>query len=492
MQKNYAEALEKYREMQLLNFGSAVLSWDMETAMPRGSAGERGEILEVMSKLSHRLKTDPRYCETVKSLDAAKFENVEQKSQIGRMKLEVLQAEAVDEKFVGAFTRANVDCQNKWQNEARPKKDFSLIAEELQEVIRFSQEYAERLRSSPALKSYYGGRSRYEVLMDFYEPGFPAAGMRSVLSELVTETKKILPQVLARRSVQDQTFEAQFKMPEDKQEKLCGEIAKSLGLNFEKGKLAKSTHPFCTNLYRDVRITTRYNPEDFTEALTGVIHETGHALYEQNLPMMLTPCGQAASSGIHESQSRFYENFIARSRPFARFLAKKCGVDAEALVKKLQTVDRTFIRVEADEITYNLHIYLRFLIEEDLIEGRLDVRDLPERWNRDFENLLGLKVTDPALGVLQDIHWYCGNFGYFPTYSLGNLLAAELFTKMKTEISAWEAMVEAGDFSAINAFHKKHIHDQGMLRTSPATIEKALGRPLGANALISHFKERYL
>jgi carboxypeptidase Taq len=490
----YLKVLSSYREIQLLGYTGALLHWDMETYMPPGASEERGELLELISKLQHRQRTAPEFRDAVLSLDPQKdAADSVAAAQINKLQHDMFKSLALSEDFVGALAKAQVSCQAKWV-EAKKQKNFSLVAAELTDMVAKQRELADRLRVYEPLKAYYGDRPNYEILMDFFEPGFAAKEMRSLLTDLVAKTKVILPKVL---DLMSRTVEAEptlFAMSEAKQYELGKQVAQKMGLDFNRARLDKTNHPFCTNIYGDIRITTRYKENDFTDSLSSVIHEAGHGLYELYLPkhLKLTPCGEAASSGIHESQSRFYENFIGRSPAFARFLAPLTGVSAKDLANKLCRVGPSYIRVDADEITYNLHIALRFMLEEEMIQGKLAVVDLPERWNREFESMMGLKVADDAMGCMQDIHWYGGAFGYFPTYSLGNLLAAELFAQMKVAIPNWEQLVEKGDFAAIGEFQNKHVHSQAQLASSPETIQKAIGKPLGTQALIAHFNERYL
>jgi carboxypeptidase Taq len=286
-----------------------------------------------------------------------------------------------------------------------------------------------------------------------------------------------------------------FRMSVDDQRKLVAEISKALGFDFERGRLDTSVHPFCGGSPDDVRMTTRYSEDDFTESLYGVIHETGHAIYEQNLPpeTRYTPCGVAASFGVHESQSRFMENQIGRPRASMRFLSKKTGLDPDLLYEQLNRVERSYIRTEADELTYNLHILLRTELEEALIEREIQVKDLPERWRERFKNYFGLEIPNDSLGVLQDVHWYGGTFGYFPSYSLGNLLAAELFSDFRKAEPDWESHVEKGDFATITRFLRERVHSRAAFENSPETMRTALkGRELGAQAFLSYLKEKFL
>lgn len=488
-----SDLLKHYKEMALLKSTHDILQWDMETTMPKGAADLRSEQLEVVSKLRHRLVTDKKFIDALLNFNEKSLSpgSTEQR-QFYRLKKEVLKANAISEEFVARQTRAQVSAHHKWI-EARKEKNFSLVQKELEELVLLAREEADSLRENSALQAYYKGRSRYEVQLDSYEPGMAAGEIRTLLAELVKGTKQLLPEILEKA----QSYKANstaFALSEEKQKILGEKIASAMGLDFSRARLDTSAHPFCTDTYGDVRITTRYDMKDFTESLLGVIHESGHALYRQNIPAALfhTPGGQAASSGIDESQSRFMENTIARSRAFSRYLSKETGIPADDIFRKLNHVEKTFIRTEADEVTYNLHIQLRFSLEEPLLEGKIAVKDLPELWNEKFAEIFGLKVPDISVGVLQDIHWFMGAYGYFPTYSLGNLFAAELFQDLQKENADWETQVEQGEFSPIVDFLRQHVHHNGALMESPETIRCAIGRPLSANSFLQYISNKYL
>lgn len=483
--------LRQYKEISLLHASSALLEWDMETMMPSGAAEARGEMMSLLSQFAHRQSTDAKYVEGVMQLDPAKLTGVERR-QAELLRIFVLKQHAFDEKFVARLTELTVRTHETWKK-ARKEKNFSLVAPLLAEMVAMQREKADRLQAFPALKAYFAGRSKYEILMDEFEPGFSAQRLRGLLGELRTATMELLPKVLAKVGSWPATPAGAFRLDNAKQLELGREVSREMGLDYGRARLDTSVHPFCTGFNGEVRITTRHDPEDFTECLLGVIHETGHALYEQNLPAALanTPAGRYVSLGVHESQSRFMENMIARSKPFAKYLSKKCGVPAETIFRHLNRVERSYIRTESDELTYNLHIILRMGLEEDMIEGKLEAKHLPERWNADFRSLLGLEVTDDSVGCMQDTHWFGGAFGYFPTYSLGNLLSAELAADFRQEVSDWEAQVEQGNFRPVVEFLRRKIHDHGAKLDSTTLMRQTLGRELGVKAFADYVKSKW-
>lgn len=492
---SFSELMAHYKESSLLGYAQAGLNWDKETMMPEGAIGGRAEVLEVMAKVSHRHFTDPNFVESVLQAESGAL-SPEAARQLERLQLEVSRATAFDADFVGKLAKLQTETHQHWVN-ARKEKKFSLVEPYLGQLVALSQEVADRLKAHKLLQKRFAGRTRYEVLLDEYEPGFSASELRALLGKLESGTREILPQILEHQRGKTATTPACFRMAPEQQLAADRRISERLGLDFKRARLDLSVHPFCTNLNDDHRITTRCQPNDLSESLYGVIHETGHALYEQGLPARLhnTPCGKAASMGVHESQSRFWENVIGRSEPFSKWLAQELGApgEAKAVHQWLNRVQPSFIRTEADEVTYNLHIALRFRLEEELIEGKLAVKDLPAKWNSDFERSLGLAVTDDSVGCMQDIHWHFGAFGYFPTYSLGNLLAAELFQDLKKELPDWEAKVSTGEFAPILAFLRSRVHEQASLSESPGTMAKALGgRKIGADAFLAYAREKYL
>lgn len=485
------DLLKQYKEYSLMGAISSLMHWDMETMMPSGAGELRSEMMALISQLAHRQISQKSFVEKVMQLDPQALSG-EEKRQAQLLKVAVMKQNAFTEEFVARATKIAVTTHEKWK-EARKQKDFSIVLPHLKAMVDLKREEAQLLQANPQLKSYFHGRTKYETLMDDFEPEFSSARIRKLLAELKSSTLELLPKVLEKVSQWPNCPEGTFAMPIEKQRELGELVSKELGLDYSRARLDTSAHPFCTNFNKEIRITTRHDPQDFLECLLGVIHETGHALYEQSLPMQWnnTPMGSAVSMGVHESQSRFMENMIARSKPFSRYLSKKTGLNSEIIFQQLNRVQRSFIRTEADELTYNLHIILRMNIEEDLIEGKLEVADLPASWNKDFEAMIGLKVPDDSLGCMQDTHWFGGGFGYFPTYSLGNLLAAELFADFQKELPDWENKIEQGDFSAVRGFLDRKIHCYGSSLNSTQLMQKTLGRELGIDSFVKYIRGKF-
>jgi carboxypeptidase Taq len=486
------KALQHYQKISRLDGIQGLLWWDMETMMPEGVAPERGEQLGVLAGIVHNLWSDEKFLESVKnSADAysSKPQSLE-KRQIQRLELEVERRRCLSEEFVVRESKLQADCQNQWK-EARASEDFSKVEKALAELVGLAREKTQRLKESKALKTRYQGLDSYSILFDAIEPGFRSQELSSLFLELEKELVAKFPKIMEKQS--SSAPDLRMALPE--QRKLLANLPQILGLSRDHSRMDESTHPFCGGARGDVRITTRYLENDFSDSMFSVIHETGHGLYEQNIPKELwhTPVGTAASIGIHESQSRFFENQIGRSDAFCEYLSVRVDRSPEELKKAFRRVKKGYIRVAADEVTYNFHVLLRWRLETKLINGGLEVRDLPAAWRESFEKLLGLKIEKESQGCLQDIHWYGGAFAYFPTYTIGNLLAAELYGEFKKAHPNWEDRIAKGDFEFAKNFMKTRIHDQAALQESPDTMKKALGgRALGVKAFLNYLDERYL
>ncbi len=488
---NPQEILRHYQKASLLSSVQALAGWDMETYMPKGATEQRGRQLGLLSELHHREMTRPDFVRSVLDCDPGTLTG-SLKSQLSRLKDEVQLAQAHSPEFVARREELRVKCQGIW-HEARAKRRFSLVSATLAELVEVEREWAERVRSAPGLQNKYASSSLYEVHLDQYEPGQAAADVRRALQAMGEGLRGILARTAPIQRTSKTAKRLSMSLP--RQQELCGQVASALGFDLSKGRIDVSAHPFCGGSPRDVRMTVRHDLDDFTGALYSLIHETGHALYEQGLPeeSLDTPCGRAVSLGFHESQSRFMENQIGRSDPFITYVSKKTGVSAKRLSSHLRRVERGFIRTESDEVTYNLHILLRMQIEEDLIEGRLRVSDLPARWNADFKQIFGLKVPNDALGCLQDIHWYGGAFGYFPTYSIGNLIAAELFSLFRKHTPRWSGAVAAGRFSGVLGFLRGRVHGLAGFDNSPDSLMRVIGKRMpDPRVFLEYLEERYL
>ena len=486
----------RFRRIALLGEAEAVLHWDYAAVMPDGGAEARSEQLAELKAIAHGLLVNPETAGLINeaeqneaSLDAWQTANLQEIARQYR------RAAALDEEFVTRLSRASSTCEKIWR-QARAESDFSLVEAALRDLVEIVREQAVRVGEALHL-------APYDALLDVYEPGGRAADIDPVLDDLAEFLPDFLGAVLERQNAAGPITMPAGPFPTDIQRTLGMRFMDVLGFDFKRGRLDVSHHPFCGGIPDDVRITTRYDETDFTSALMGVLHETGHALYEQGLPASwrLQPVGTALGMSIHESQSLLMEMQVCRSPEFLEF-ALPIIRDAfsgagpawqpDNILRLYHQVKRSFIRVDADEVTYPLHVILRYRLEKALVDGSLAVRDLPDAWNSGFKSLIGIDVADDARGCLQDIHWYGGSLGYFPTYTLGAMTAAQVYQSAKTAHPSIPDDITKGDFSTLVGWLRKHIHASGRLLSGPELLTKATGNSLQAAPFKAHLKARYL
>ena len=523
----YAELVRRSKDVVLLNSCSAVLQWDQQTYMPRAGAALRGDQLALVAALAHEKATDPRTGELLAAVagsDLAADPDSVEAANVRELRHLYDRAVKLPKRLVEELARVTTAAQEAWV-QARAKNDFPAFRPWLERVIGLKREEAEALQrgagnaergaaeqnvgSDPTVAS--GGSAPrsalpaphlYDALLDEYEPGATAAEVRGVFAGL---SKELVPLIRAiaeaprkpDRSPLDRDY------PVDRQKVFAEAAAAAIGFDFAAGRLDTTAHPFCTGVGPgDCRITTRYNPRGFHEAFFGVLHEAGHGLYEQHLPAdrFGTPAGMYCSLGIHESQSRLWENQVGRSRPFWDHFFPRlkqtfpgvADVAPDAFYAAVNEVRPSLIRVEADEATYNLHIVLRFELELDLLTGALPVADLPGAWAEKFRPLFGLTPPSDREGCLQDIHWSFGGFGYFPTYTLGNLYAAQLMRAARRDLGGadLDAAFRRGDFAPLAGWLAERVHRHGRRYRPGELCRRATGEPLGPGAFLAYLREK--
>ena len=492
----YATLEQRFRRLYALREAAGVLSWDMSAMMPAGGAEARTEQLAALDVTCHEMLTAP---ELGALLDRAEAERAGlddwQAANLRGMRREWAHANALDGALVEALSRACKRCEMVWR-EARPAADFKAVLPALEAQLAL-------VREAASAKAAALGLTPYDALLDEYEPGGRAERIDAVFEPLAGFLPGFIERVLARQAERPAPLPLPGPFPRDKQEALGRRFMQALGFDFAHGRLDVSLHPFCGGVPDDVRITTRYDEDDFMSALMGVLHETGHALYERGLPAdwRLQPVGQALGMAMHESQSLLVEMQACRSAEFIGYAAPLArdtfGDDdpawgADNLLRLSNKVERGFIRVEADEVTYPAHVILRYRLERALIAGDLLPADLPGAWNDAMEELLGVRPPDDRLGCLQDIHWYDGAWGYFPTYTLGAMAAAQLFAAAKESLPAIPAAIARGDFGPLMAWLGECVHSKGSLMTADALLEAATGKPLDPTVFEAHLESRYL
>jgi carboxypeptidase Taq len=494
MTKTREDALErlKKRYATIADIGAAnsVLFWDQQTYMPKGAIAGRAEQMATLSRLAHEMLVDS---ETGRLLDAAGDPDPEtvEGALIRRARRDHEKATRLPSRLVEELSRATALAEPAWA-EARAGSDWSRFAPHLEKIMPLQREVADSLGYEDHV---------YDALLDGYEPGATKARLEVMFDELKAG---IVPMIRAiSENGGDRAALLHGEFDETAQERFGEEVATSFGYDWEHGRQDRVVHPFCLNLGPgDVRITTRFDPDWLSPALFGTMHETGHALYEQGVDPSYarTPLANGTSMGVHESQSRLWENLAGHSRPFwscfyprlrSAFPEALGGVEFEEFYRAINAVSPSMIRVEADEVTYNLHIVLRFELEVALLERSLSVADLPDAWNAKMEEYLGLTPQNDAEGALQDVHWAAGLFGYFPTYAIGNVLSVQLFDEaVKNQPGIPDAMLSGG-FSTLLGWLRENVHRHGSRYYPDELIQRVTGRPLESGPYLRYLNDKY-
>ena len=489
---SYPALHRQFAKIGDLQHAQAMLSWDEAVMMPRGGGPGRAESLATLAGVVHTMISDARIGEWADAaaeeteLDEWERANAREIQRIWR------RARALPEELVVDFSRETARCEQAWRIR-RPENDWNAMVEPLGRVVELNRRRAEHLGSAL-------GMAPYDALMDGFEPGM----CRSVIDPIFDHLKGALPPVIeAALGAQRDPLPMPGPFTDAQQAALARNLMQRLGFDFERGRMDTSHHPFCGGDPDDTRITTRYNRDDFLESMFAVLHETGHAMYEQGLPIdwRRQPVGSSGGMALHESQSLLMEMQVCRSLEFLQFAApivrESLGCDdndpawsAENLHRAATRVAHGFIRVYADEITYPLHVILRYELEQDLIDGSMLVSDIPEAWDAKMTEYLGLTTAgNDRDGCMQDVHWFTGLIGYFPTYTLGALTAAQLFAAARAAGVA--DTIHEGKFDALVGWLRSNIHAHGCARTTAQILEEATGAPLGTDAFLAHVARRY-
>lgn len=492
----YQQLEARFRRLGLLGEAMAILHWDHSTTMPHGAAPARAEQMGEMQVFSHELLTAPEVGDWLGLAEGDNSLDQWQRANLHEMRRSYLHATAVDADLVAARARANSACEMVWRD-ARPKSDFAAVLPYLEEVLRL-------VRLTGEAKAAVLGVGLYDALLDSYEPDGRAAEIDPIFDDLAAFLPGFIQEVLDRQAMKP-ALPLDGPFPVERQRELGVRLMQIIGFDFNRGRLDVSDHPFCGGTPDDLRITTRYDEDDFVTALMGVIHETGHALYERNLPeaWRRQPVGHARGMTLHESQSLLMEMQACRSPEFLDFAtplmreAFDKPADAPAwqtdnLYRIYTDVSRGFIRVDADEVTYPAHVILRYRLEKALLAGDAKLADLPGLWNEGMQELLGVAPPDDRLGCLQDIHWYDGAWGYFPTYTLGAMAAAQIYDAAKKAVPAIPAAIARGDFQPLLGWLGESVHGKGSSMSTRDLLVEATGQPLNAGIFEAHLKARYL
>lgn len=488
----YQRLCRHAREIGLLSSIESLLGWDERCLLPAAGAEYRAEQMTLLSGLIHARQTDRRLGDWLDELAASPL--AADPSSVSGATIRQLQRQyqkktKLPQSLVEELTRTSVLGQQVWQT-ARADDDFAALAPLLEKTIELKRQQAEAI-------GY--GECRYDALLDDYEQGERTSNVARVLGRLRDELTPLVAEIAASRQTPERAI-LHRHYPLDAQEAFGRQVAAAIGFDFTRGRLDVTAHPFCTAPGpHDCRITTRYEESYFSGALFGTLHEAGHGIYDQGLPaeQFGLPAGEAVSMGIHESQSRMWENLVGRSQAFWRhfyppaqqaFPEALGGVSLDDFYFAINEVRPSLIRIESDEATYNLHILIRFELEQALIEGDLPVADLPAAWNQKYRDYLGVEPSGDAEGVLQDIHWSAGLFGYFPTYSLGNLYAAQFFAQADQDLGGLAEQFARGQFEPLRQWLVDRIHQFGQRYSAAELIERVSGSPLSHRALMNHLR----
>jgi carboxypeptidase Taq len=488
---NYEKYKEQMQRIADVNFSSAVLSWDQETYMPEGGAALRARQQSTLAGITHEMSTDESLGKLLDELEKDASLDEKQKANIRQTAKDYRKAKKYTRAFVEEMSQCVSEAFNAWQ-EAKSKSDFEIFAPKLEKLVALKRKECEMLgyKEHP-----------YDALLDQHEPGLTTKDVELLYDEV---RKELVPFV---KSISTKPVHSTALLHEDydkaQQWDFSVHVLKAMGFDFNSGRQDISMHPFTINFgASDVRVTTRIDQRNLSDCVTGTIHEGGHALYEQGLPGSEygLPSGEAVSLGIHESQSRLWENNVGRSLRFWKgqfpelqkhFPEQLKNKSAQDIFSSFNVVQPSLIRINADELTYHFHIMIRFEVEKALFENKIQVADIPAYWNARYKDYLGIDVPSNAEGCLQDVHWSHGSFGYFPTYSLGSFYAAQFFTKAKKDIPALEDEIEKGNYSSLLKWLRENIHRHGKLYDAKTLCTRVTGEPLNFSYFMNYAKEKY-
>lgn len=495
LQHQYDELISELKQISLLESCASVLSWDRETYMPAGGAELRSEQVSLLAGLKHQRATSPRLGELLDELSQADFgdEHSPQNANIREAKRDYDRVTKLPQRLVEELSRVSALSQHSWSS-AKDSNDFAAFQPWLKQIIDLKREQAACLQKSDG--------TLYDALLDLYEPGMTTQQVQTTFKLLRDELVPLVAKIADSSTKPDQAIVTRL-YDVDAQRQFSKQMAGEIGFDFNRGRIDVSAHPFCSGFGPgDCRLTTRYDDHFFNMAFFGTLHEAGHGMYEQGLveEHAGTPMGTSVSLGIHESQSRMWENLVGRSASFWKhsfpqaqkyFPQALKGVLQDQFYGAINVAEPSLIRVEADEVTYNLHIMLRFELEQRMISGDLEADQIPEAWNETFKQYLGITPDDDTQGCLQDVHWSAGYIGYFPTYALGNIFASQFFEAAGKELGNLDEMFARGEFAPLKQWLNKNIHAKGQQYSASELVEVVTGNKFSAKAMVAHLKQKY-
>ncbi len=492
----YRSLEQRFTRISSLDGTLSMLDWDQATMMPEGGADARADQLATLKLIRHETLCSPEIASLLAEAEDNDSSQLDgwQQTNLARMRRSWRHATALPADLVDALSRAACECEITWRS-ARENNDFKALAPGLDVLLQLSREAA-------SAKAAIMGCTPYDALLDQFDSGISAVAIDKLFAELEDFLPDFLPQVLERQRSLPTIIDPSGPFPVASQRSIAVALMRDMGFDFEHGRLDVSHHPFSGGVPEDARITTRYSETEFLQGLMAVLHETGHALYERGLPKAWRsqPVGRARGMIAHESQSLIIEMQACRSQEFTRYLAPKLAMtfgdqaawSPDNLLRMFQHVEADLIRVHANEVTYPLHVMLRYRLERAMIGGDLQIRDLPGAWNDGMRDLLGITPPNDSDGCMQDVHWAAGLFGYFPTYTLGALAAAQFFDAARKDMTEILPELSKGNFYPLMGWLNDNVHQWGSRYSSDELLQRATGTPLGTAAFKAHLRARYL
>jgi len=497
--EEYEELLSRAREFVILESIQQIMVWDYETHMPPKGVGQRGEQLALLSQLAHRLKGDPRLGELLKRVKrrAGDLDEV-QRRNVQLIRKAYDEATRLPEELVAQLAKQKAIAVDAWKR-AKAASQWKTFEPELVKLVDLARRKAE------ILQDVKGTATPYDALIDIFEPGMNEATISRVFGSLRSRLVPLVQRYTQASSRVDTSF-LRRPVPIPVQRRIAQDLASFIQYDVTSkeagGRIDETEHPFTTGCYDDVRITVHYYEDNVTSAIFTILHEGGHALYDQNLnrEWRFQPVGDSASYGIHESQSRFVENMVGRSPQFWQYYLPRLNeltegrfkdIPTETFVQAVNQVKPSKIRIEADEVTYSLHVVIRFEIERQLFASKIQVPELPSIWNQKYDQYLGVQIERDAEGVLQDTHWASGFFGYFPSYALGNIYGGQFLAALERDLPSWREEIAEGRFGPVKEWLVEHIHRQSRLYDPEELVRRVTGSELDANPFLSYLESKY-
>jgi carboxypeptidase Taq len=493
--------MDKTKDLFVFQSAEAIIHWDMETMMPPKAIKLRSQQLALLSRIEHKMSTDLEVGSLVEKIMGHKGYdklNAVQKRNVYLIKKNYDEQTKLPEELVAEIAKQRAITVDIWKK-AKAAKNFYIFMPKLEKLVELQKKAAEILMKVKETST------PYDALIDIFEPKMTSKAITRVFAELREGLVSILKKCESAPEQPD-TRILKRKVPIDAQRQIAKTLAETVGYDVASkkagGRIDETEHPFTTGYYYDVRITTHYYEDNFASSIFSVLHEAGHALYEENLnpKWMYEPVGTSCSSGFHESQSRFVENIIGRSREFWIYFLPKLkrltgktltDIQLDPFVHAINQVKPSKIRVEADEVTYGLHIIIRFDMERDLFADKITVKELPEVWNQKYKDYLGVKIENDSEGVMQDTHWASGSYGYFPSYALGNIYSGQILATMQKDLPNWRKQIEKGNFSTVKKWLNKNIHSYGDLYDPLELIRKITENELNVKPYLKYLNEKY-